>query len=447
MTGQVPAERWRLSYLQEEVWLRQQMSGNRPLHHVPVILRFTGPVRPDLVGEAARLVIARHRIMRTRIERQGTVLSQVVDPLLPDAIPVRSRTGMAGPAGGVDRAVEELVVAPFRLDREPPWRAAVIVESVDRAVFALVTHHVIWDGRCSQVLISQLLAQYDAMVRGDSVPSPPVPQYAAEAEASRRRVDTALEGVAASMFGELIAAGEQQAARRARSFGGAPQAGFSQGGGTRRAGHTTSAGINRLGRTMRISWSMVLMTTLGLVLETRGVVRPVVIGLTMQNRTAANRDVIGLFVNVVPVVVGARWATTVFDLLREVRDSTLGAARRCDISMARLTYATDRPLGTRPVELDAVLDWREAIISSREAGGCRVERIRNPARATPPAPTCRVSESATDIVVDITAGDLPRGDGLVDDFLYLLDRVTECDESTPIADLLMPLASARRPSS
>src|SRR5689334_4995788 len=54
-----------LSSAQRRLWFMDQLSPGSPMYNLPVALRFTGPLRLDVLTEAVRTLYARHESLRT----------------------------------------------------------------------------------------------------------------------------------------------------------------------------------------------------------------------------------------------------------------------------------------------------------------------------------------------------------------------------------------------
>ena len=83
------------------------------------------------------------------------------------------------PAGQREAELARLLIdeprQPYRLDAEPGIRATVIELAAEDHVFILMMHHIVCDGLSLGILWRELGTLYEAFLRGQPSPLPPLP--------------------------------------------------------------------------------------------------------------------------------------------------------------------------------------------------------------------------------------------------------------------------------
>ncbi|MEV4114454.1 amino acid adenylation domain-containing protein [Nonomuraea sp. NPDC049695] len=156
-----------LAPAQERMWFLAQLEPDSPAYNVPLALRLTGAVDAAALTGALADLAERHWILR------GVIDGGRVRPAGPVPVPV------------VDVEPESLAGElaahawrPFRLDAEPPMRAALFRLGGDEWVLALTLHHIATDAWSERLLLEEFAALYAARLGLAPSPEPPALQYA-----------------------------------------------------------------------------------------------------------------------------------------------------------------------------------------------------------------------------------------------------------------------------
>ncbi|WP_433260003.1 non-ribosomal peptide synthetase [Actinosynnema sp. CS-041913] len=330
-----------LSFAQHRLWFVDEMADDSRVYHVPVAFRVGGVLDVDRLRRAIQATVRRHEVLRTSFAASGGQPVAVVAPEsdVPVVVVEVSERELSD-------AVRGAVVEPFDLSAGPLLRARVFeVSPVDRVVL-LVLHHVVCDGWSLEVLLRELSAAY----AGEALPALSI-QYADFASWQRN-----------VLSGEALA---DQLAYWRDALAGAPEvvglpwdrprparAGFV--GGTRRAtvGEETVRRLEELCRTGSASVFMGLFAAFGAVLCRWADVDDVVVGTPIANRTRTEtEELIGFFVNMLPIRFRADGGLPFGELVARVRDTALAAYAHQDLPFERLVeeLAPARSLAHHPV--------------------------------------------------------------------------------------------------
>ena len=164
-----------LSAGQEQLWLEHRLNPNSGAYQVPVSLRLHGELDLTALRETLDGLVARHEVLRTRIDLVDEEPVQLIDPA--PRVPVRVLAADSPEAA--ELLLREQVTRPFDLTAEHPLRVALCRLGATDHILLLVLHHVACDGTSVRLLLEELATRYDAAVHGEPVPVPDLSvQYA-----------------------------------------------------------------------------------------------------------------------------------------------------------------------------------------------------------------------------------------------------------------------------
>ena len=295
--------------------------GDSSAYLVPVVLRLTGPLDADRLAAALRAVVRRHEALRTAL-LDGAQEVRDVEPVL-------DRHDVA--PDGLAAAVDAETGRPFDLAAPPLLRAALFRLAADEHVLTLVAHHAVCDDLSLGIVLRDLATAY-----GGAALAEPAVQFADYAVWRRDRRTP-----------ERVAA---QEAYWTRTLAGAPDAldlptdrprpPMPSGRGES-VPCTLPAGLaDRVGALARETGCtpyMVLLAGFAALLARYAGQDEVVIGSPVADRPVAELDdVVGMFVNTVPLRVDLRGAPTVRELLARVKETCVAGFDAADLPLERI---------------------------------------------------------------------------------------------------------------
>ena len=170
-----------LSVNQRSVWFLGQLFPGNVAYNTPIALRFSGRIDPDALEWSWNELLRRHDLLRTVFEARDGDPVQFANPFRPVRLR-RMDLGHLPESERMEAAREEAVreaQQPFDLAIGPPWRAKLLCCSEGEHVLVVIVHHIICDGWSVGILVGELIAGYEAFLRGGSTPLPELPiQYA-----------------------------------------------------------------------------------------------------------------------------------------------------------------------------------------------------------------------------------------------------------------------------
>jgi amino acid adenylation domain-containing protein len=297
------------SVAQHEMWVGEQL-GAGPAYRMPLALWLDGDLDVAALRGACEDVIARHPVLATVVVSSGRELRQA-----PAARPPVTVTDASAP-GAADRLIRDETQAGFDLVTGPLARftiAAVGRSAPGRHLLLVVAHHIVFDGMSTHILVRDL-ARFYAARRSGAAAAPEPLSFADAAAAGRERAAAALP--AARQFwarqraqpspavfpGPLRPAGQY-------SVGMAVDAGIDPGLGR----NATEAA-----RAVGVTTFEVLVAAAHALLFRYGAQDPAV-AIDVSTRQPGDRDLIGPFINELPVVSRPASGQTFRELALDIR--------------------------------------------------------------------------------------------------------------------------------
>ena len=366
-----------LSFAQERLWFLHRLQPESSAYNIALALHAEGPLDPARLAAALSAVVRRHEVLRTVFAERDGEPAQIVLPAVDVPLPVVD-LGALPPArreAEARRIAAAEAARPFDLARGPLLRAALLELAPRRRALLLALHHIVTDGWSMGVLVREVKALYAE----SPLPELPV-QYADFAVWQRRW-----------LAGETL---ERQIAWwRERLRGAAtvlelpadhprPPV-LSQRGAEHRFAldGELSRGIARLARREGVTPFMVLAASLFALLSRLTGQRDLTLGSPIANRNHLETEaLIGFFVNTLVLRADLSRAASFRDLLRQVREASLGAYAHQDLPFEKLVdeIQPGRDLSRSPLFQVAVA-LQNAPLPQADLGGVRLDAEEIPA--------------------------------------------------------------------
>ena len=192
-TGNPPT----LSPPQRRLWFVDQLAPSSAPYNIAVAHRLRGPLDTAAFGAALRAVAERHDVLRWRIPQTGGVPYAICEEPTDVAVPVVDLTGSVDAEAELAGMLAAGAAHAFDLATGPPWQVTVYRLGPDEHVLAMTMHHAVFDGWSEAVLYDDLAAAYARAVAGEPAALPALPARYADyavwrAERDRRRGATDL---------------------------------------------------------------------------------------------------------------------------------------------------------------------------------------------------------------------------------------------------------------
>ncbi|WP_051637413.1 non-ribosomal peptide synthase/polyketide synthase [Rhodococcus sp. UNC363MFTsu5.1] len=330
---------WSLSPLQSGLLFHATLAAETiDVYTAQLVMDLAGVVDPARLRGAANALVAHHPNLRTAFvyDDNGIAAQLVLDQV---EVPFREvdLTEVAADAreAELQRLLDEERLTRFAMDRPPLLRMLLIRMSDDRCVLALTNHHIVLDGWSMPLLVRELLVRYAAGGAGPALPDArryrDYLEWRAhwDSEESVNAWADVLDGVAEPT---LIASAQ------------APAAGLGLPG---EVDVALPAGLvdalGELARGQGVTLNTVIQTAWGLLLSRLLSRDDILFGATVSGRPAqlpGVEEILGLFINTVPVRVRVDPHASVAELLRRVQDEQTALLEHHQLGLADIQAAT-----------------------------------------------------------------------------------------------------------
>jgi amino acid adenylation domain-containing protein/non-ribosomal peptide synthase protein (TIGR01720 family) len=366
-----------LSFAQERLWFLDRLEGGSSAYNIPAGLRLSGALDAEALERALGEIVRRHEALRTVFREIDGAAAQVVQPFAGFALARVDLSQMeeAERDAELRRFAAAEAARPFDLAAGPLFRAALVRLAGEEHVLLLGMHHIVSDGWSAGVLFRELSALYTAFTEGRPSPLAELPvQYADFAVWQRTQLDgEALDRQLAwwteRMTGApaLLELPTDHARPAVQSYRGAlaPVT-------------LSSALVDRLQALARAEGATLYMVMLGAfqtLLSRYAGTEDVVVGSPIAGRTRREtEELIGLFVNTLVMRTDLSGDPTFREVLRRVRETTLGAYAHQEVPFERLVaeLQPERSLGHAPL-FQVLFTLQNADRAGRELPGLRAQ--------------------------------------------------------------------------
>ncbi|MFD5943556.1 amino acid adenylation domain-containing protein, partial [Streptomyces griseus] len=335
-----------LSFAQQRMWFLHELDPEGAFYNVPAAVRLSGGLDVGRLRGALMVVAGRHEVLRTRFVEGVAGPVQVVGDEPAIEFVVRDVSGVGDPDAVALGAARDLAGLPFDLVAGPLMRVVVMRVREGEHVLALSMHHIVSDGWSVGVLLREIQAAY----AGRELPDLVV-QYADYAAWQR-----------SWLTGDVL---EEQLAYWRHELAGAPSAldlptdrprpATPSHRGAQLTEALDAVTVSRLAEAAQVRGTTlfsVLQSVLAAVLSRRSGQGDVVIGVPVANRSRVEtEDLIGFFVNTLPLRTRVAAGDSFEELLDQVSRTALEGLSHQDVPFDRLVQelAPDRDRSRNPI--------------------------------------------------------------------------------------------------
>ncbi len=328
-----------LSYAQQRLWFLDQLSPENPFYNIPAAIRLKGKLNITALKQSINEIIRRHETLRTYFtSEKGRPKQVILDELKADlrVIDLRDLSPAEQEQESL-RLIAEDAMKPFKLDKAPLFRTALLQPGRDEHIVLFNMHHIISDGWSTNVLMREIGALYNAFDKGLSSPLPDLPvQYADYAAWQRSWLrDDVLDKQLNYWKNEIglnppvLNLPTDFPRPAVQTFNGATfNTAFDR---------ETTAAIKNLSGEQGTTIFMTLLAAFQAFLHQYSSQDEILVGSPIANRThSETENLIGFFVNTLVFKADVSDDPTFTDLLKSTKKSTLGAYAHQDIPFEQL---------------------------------------------------------------------------------------------------------------
>ena len=316
-----------LSFAQQRLWFLDQLEPGMATYNCPAAVRFSGPLNIAALKQSFNEVVRRHEALRTRFSARDGNPVQVIVQSLELPLPIVDLSGLS--AADVETEIDQLsrleAQRAFDLSADVLLRTTVLRVNANEHVVLLTMHHITSDWWSIGVLVKEVAALYEAYAKGSAVILKPLEvQYADYAHWEREWLQGEVLDKQLDYWKQQLADVPvlELPADRPRpplpTYGGALE-GFD-------VEPELTAALSGLSRRLDATLFMTLMAAWQTLLHRYSGQSDIVVGSPIANRhQAETEDLIGFFVNMLPIRTDLSGNPTFHELVQRVRETALGA--------------------------------------------------------------------------------------------------------------------------
>nr|ADU90660.1 putative syringomycin synthetase [Collimonas sp. MPS11E8] len=444
-----------LSPEQQRLWLLQELDPASTDYNICGAVRVSGALDLARLEAAITMVAAKHELLRSCFVKLDGEPRQVIHA--PQAVRIETLALAVAAVSDndqdtIDAAVHQRIdlweAHCFKLASGPLFKVGFLPLAADDGYFLLNIHHIVADGRSISILFAEIGACYASPGAGTTADLPSADaelQYAdyclwSQSEAVRERVAASLgfwqDKLAGELPGSVLAFQMKQAGPVSASASG--QA-VSKGGEESRllaAGHADA--IRALAVRWGVSEATVHMAAYGMLVAKYSGNPAVLLGLAYSRRDQPEfRDMLGIFVNVLPIRLQFADHSTFEQQVLLLRDACVEAFRHGDVSYAQMVELAGVERGDGGAELvRTMFDFEQHDPLPATLGDARISMLRRPDRSAKFDLTLRCSPLADgDMRIALnfrTALFSPQmAARLLDSYLLILEQLLQSPQLTP----------------
>lgn len=346
--GDVP-----LSFAQQRLWLVDRMNPGSTTYNMPFAVRLEGAL--DVAALAATLseIVRRHGVLRTSFPEVEGQPVQRIAPARSMVLPMVDLGGL----GEEDREhttavlVRREALRPFDLATGPVLRVRLLRLGPTAHVELFTVHHIVSDGRSTQILIREVEEIYAAFTAGEPSPFEELPiQYADYAAWQRQRLEGELLQVQLDFWRRELTGVPWDLGLPARQ-GPPPVRAEGVGGELSIPGELRDT-LSELSRRQGTTLFMTLLAAFQALLFRYSGRTRFTVGTPVAGRERPElQDLIGFFINMLVVRADLDEDPTFSDLLRRVRKGVLSAFIHQELPYQKLVEELRRDRGGSEIQL------------------------------------------------------------------------------------------------
>ena len=331
-----------LSFAQQRLWFVDQFEPGSAAFNIAMSYRVTGRFDVNAVEQSLNAMVVRHESLRTIFPIEGGLPHQHILQHLKLAVPVTDLRPLSATEreSEAQRLIEEEARRPFDLTRGPLVRVSLLQLDEAEHVLLLTMHHIISDSWSMGVFITEMVACYEAFMRGEEPRLPPLPiQYADFAVWQREWLQGAVLDEQLSFWKQQLSDAPPVLALPTDYPRPAVQ---SYGGG--REPITIPAALVRelksLCQDAEVTLFMLLLAAYQMLLHRHTGQEDIVVGTDIANRNRIETEsLIGFFINQLVLRTDLSGDPSFLDLLGRVREVVVGAFAHQDFPFDKLVDA------------------------------------------------------------------------------------------------------------
>jgi aspartate racemase len=369
-----------LSFAQMRLWLLDRLEPCTPTYNIPSCHRLKGKLNLAAFEQSLTEVVRRHETLRTCfLILDGRVVQKIVSPK-PFQVSVVDLQGLPEAVREEEAARLALVDArqPFNLGETPLMRATLLKLAAEEQVLLLNMHHIAFDGWSWGVFARELSELYKAFLQGQASPLAELPiQYADFAMWQREwlqgeALETQLDYWKEKLRGNLpyLRLPTDFPRPALQTYNGSTVSSLLSPGLTER--------LKAFSRREGVTLFVTLLAAFQVLLLRYTGQEDLLVGTPIANRNREEIEgLIGVFLNVLVMRSDLSGNPSFWELLRQVRETALGAYAHQDLPFEKLVEELnpERDLSRSPF-FQVLMSLQNTPMQPLEFSGLKVSRMK-----------------------------------------------------------------------
>ncbi|WP_414526544.1 amino acid adenylation domain-containing protein [Nodularia chucula] len=359
-----------LSFAQQRLWFIQQLEPDSYVYNVPCVLKMHGNLELSALEAAINELRKRHETLRTYFTTNSENQPiQIIEPWQPITLQIIDTTAE------IEKIALTAAQTPFNLT-QPLFKTSLFRLAENEHILLITTHHIISDRWSVGVFLKEISLLYSAYVRAESALLSELPiQYADWALWQRQQLQGAfleeqINYWQQKLGGELPVLQLPILRKDVSTYSGSQYAVA--------LSPSLSQGLKTLAAKQGVTLFMLLLASFQLLLYRYTGEEDLLIGTDIVNRDRQETEnLIGLLVNTVVLRTNLDGNPTITELLKRVREVTLGAFAHQHLPFEKLVEVLnpERHINQMMPLFQVKFDLQLATVQPPQLAGLSVERL------------------------------------------------------------------------
>ena len=343
-----------LSFAQQRLWFLSQLEPESPFYNIATAIRMRGPLDVSALNNALNAIVNRHESLRTIFPLVDDEPVQLIleNQSVSLSITDISEQSEKDPESEAIGLLQKEAVIPFDLARGPLLRARLIRVNNHDHIFLLTLHHIVTDGWSNAILFRELEGFYTSHSRHESFPLSELNFQYADYAVWQRNWLKGTRLVELISFWKRYLSGAPLVLELPVDKPRPPIQTFNGADFSLEISTELSNALKELSAGNGVTLFMTLMAAFQVFLSGWTTKEDIIVGTDVANRSRVElEELIGFFVNLLPIRIDLSGNPTFTDLLARVRNTMLDVYAHQELPFEKLVeeLRPERDLGRNPL--------------------------------------------------------------------------------------------------
>ena len=319
-----------LSYAQNRMWFLHQFDDGDDSYNMHIVLKMDGELSKEALMYSISKIVERHESLRTNFKMdESGELKQHVREI--SEVQIENIDVSEMEEAEISEVIENEISKPFDLEKDLLIRAALLTKSDECNYLVAVMHHIVSDGWSLGILGKELMTYYERYLKGDYYVEKPEYQYIDYTMWQKNFLESGKVSRQCEYWKKKMTPLPEPLEIKVKDQNGADDS-YEASKLEFFADKELLESLKKLATDNGVTLYMVLFAAYAVLLNRYSCNNDLVIGTPVANRRRKEvEDLIGFFVNTLPIRIGVDAKKSVKEFLAEVKKETVGAFSNQDI--------------------------------------------------------------------------------------------------------------------